>query len=318
MTLNSTIERLNFISSQCNRYLSVFLLLIGTIGNILNFWVFSQRKLRHNPCAIYFRVASLYNIISIISGLPPRMFRDWNLFSDLTETTSFLCTIRLVVLFTTRTIVSWLLTCATIDRYLASSNELRLRQWSDVKYVLRCIVITSIISLLFWSECFYCFDANLLGTPIKCYAKSDTCRIINDLSQAFITTILPSSVMFIFGWGTIRHVHRFTLVYPISPGQNAAVVMKKRKTETNLTRMLIVQIILLTIFNMPQAVKKLYLTRTFYQIKSGDQQALENLLFTIALLCTYVQNCLTFFLFTFTGTIFRKTILTLFQRNFQR
>jgi hypothetical protein len=311
-----SIAQLNLISLQFNRYLALGLLLFGTVGNILSCLVFSQRKLRSNPCVIYFLIASLSNLISLISGIPSRMLRDWNILSDLTDTSAFLCKLRLFVLFTTRTIAAWLLVCATIDRFLVSSKELHLRRLSSIKQASRCIVGVCLGSLLFWSESLYCFDANLIDTPIKCYAKSAACRILNDLSQSFVTTIIPSCLMLAFGLGTISHIHQTQLVHPkmMHGGGTITPAIRSRKTDNSLALMLFLQVILLTVFNIPQAIQKFYLTYTFDQSKSAYQRALENLIFAIALLCTYIPNCLPFYLYTISGTVFRRTLFELVGR----
>jgi hypothetical protein len=314
---SDTIVQFNNASIQINRYLSVVLLLFGILGNMLNCLVFSQRKLRLNLCVIYFLIASISNIISMISGLPPRMLRDWNIIPDLTETIPILCKFRLFVLFSTRNIASWLLVCATIDRYLISSTKTNLRRMSHRKQAIRWSIFLCISSFIFWSESLYCFDANLTGTPVKCYAKSNKCRIFNDLSQAFVTTFIPSLIMLTFGLSTIKNIHRFQLVNPVVICRNKKIFIKNRKTDISLTRMLLLQIILLTIFNFPQAIQKIYITNTFYQSKSPDQNALEKFLFIITVDLTYIPHCLPFYLYTFTGSVFRNTLFQIFRTILQ-
>lgn len=304
---------LNNISIQINRYLSVILILFGIIGNLLNCLVFSHKKLRSNPCVIYFLFASIANLISIISGLPTRMMKDWKIYPDLTETISIVCQIRLFILFTTRSIASWLLVSATIDRFLVSSTKIHLRQMSNIKQAIHWIICICIISPIYWSETFYCFDSNLENTPLKCYAKSTECRIFNDLSQALVTTIIPSLIMLIFGLNTITNIHRLHLINPVIINKNNLTPLKNRKTDTNLTRMLFLQVILLTIFNIPQAIQKFYITNTFYQVKSSNQKSLERFLFNIGVLLTYIPHCLPFYIYTFTGRVFRRRLFQIFQ-----
>ena len=244
------------------------------------------------------------------------MFRDWNIMPDLTETIPILCKFRLLVLFTTRNIASWLLVCATIDRYLLSSTKVQLRHMSNKRRACRWITFVCIISFILWSESIYCFDANLQNTPLKCYAKTDLCRIFNDLSQALVTTIIPSFIMLVFGLSTIGNIQRFQFINPVTIGINTP--MRNRKTDASLTRMLLLQIILLTIFNIPQAIQKFYTTITFYQSKSVAQKTLEKLLFTIFVLFTYIPNCLPFYLYTFTGSIFRDTLFQLIRTMIRR
>ena len=308
------IAQLNCISIQINRYCSLVLFLFGAIGNILNCLIFSQRKLRSNPCVLYFLVASVLNLISILIGLPPRMLRDWRIFPDHTESISLLCKFRIFILFSTRTIASWLLLCAIIDRYLVSSTKTYLRRLSNFKQATRSILCVSLTFILFWLETFYCFDINLFNTPFKCYAKSNLCRIFNDLTQALVTTIIPSFIMLIFGLNTIANIHRSHLINRVWIRKSHCPRTKHRKTDTSLTRMLFLQVILLTIFNIPQVIHKLYITNTFHQSKSPEQLAWNRFFFGIAAVLTYMPSCLPFYIYTFTARIFRRTLFQVFRR----
>ncbi|CAF0982615.1 unnamed protein product [Adineta ricciae] len=308
------ISSLQYTSGEITLSMSIVILVSGIVGNVLNCFVFTQQCLRSKPCVLCFLLASIFNLIAIVSGVPPRALQSWFMISDQTETVPVLCKLRIFVLFTSRTIASWLLSLATIDRYLISSRNLRRRQLSTRRNVFLSMLIISILSLLFWAETIYCFDANLVGTPQKCYAKSDTCRVFNDLSQSLITTVIPVIVIFIFGLFTISHVRdsRKIQVSQITATNNST--RRNKKDERSLTLMLVAQCLLLTIFTFPQAVQKCYLTYTFYQTKSSTQKVLESLLFNFVLLLTYIPSCMPFYLYTITGTVFRKTLITLVKK----
>jgi hypothetical protein len=315
MSTADIIAQINNASLQIGRYLSVVLLLFGTIGNLLCCLVLIQRTLRTSPCVMYFLIASISNIISLIAGVPPRMLSNWNILTDLTNTISILCKCRIIVLLVSRNISSWLLVFATIDRYLLSSLNAGMRQMSNMKQAFRWIMIICISSLAFWAESAYCFDANVIGAPIKCYAKSAGCRIFNDLAQSFVTTIIPSSVMLAVGLCTIANIRRARRIRPTTNNNTNATTA--RRTDSSLTRMLLVQVILLTIFNIPQAIQKFYLTYTFYETKSSMQTAIENLIFNIALLLTYVPNCIPFYIYILTSDTFRGTFIQLIRTFIQ-
>ncbi|CAF1231718.1 unnamed protein product, partial [Adineta steineri] len=294
------ITKLQSISGQITFFMSLIILLSGIIGNLLNCLVFAQRSLRTKPCSVYFFIASILNLIAIFSGITPRAFQSFFSIPNQTLTVSVLCKLQLFVVFSTRTMSSWLIALASIDRYLISSPDIVLRRLSNLKNTYFLILIVSIISFLFWSEVGYCFDANLIGTPQKCYAKSDACRIFNDLAQSFITTIIPSTIMFVIGLFTIRNVRKSQQigVLPIAIVNQTTRIT--RRNEQSLTIMLIAQVILLTVFNLPQAGQKFYLTYSFYQTKTTSQQALETLLFNFVLFLTYISNCMPFYIYTIT------------------
>ncbi|UJR21671.1 hypothetical protein I4U23_024748 [Adineta vaga] len=309
------IDQIRYATLQINRYLSIILLLFGIISNLSCCLVFNQRALRTQPCVLYFLIASISNIIILISGIPPRMLNSWNILADQTETQPLLCTSRLFILLTARNISSWLLVCAAIDRYLVSSPDANTRRKSNRKQAIRLIILVFLVSVIFWAETLYCFDANLVGTPLKCYAKSDFCRIFNDLSQAFFTTIISSAIMMIFGLCTIKNIRQARRIVPLSI---IPVLSRRRKADRGLTKMLFLQIILLTIFNLPQAIQKFYTTYTFYNYKSSIQIAIENLLFNIALLLSYTPACIPFCLYVLTGDIFRVRFVQIIRTTIQR
>lgn len=320
------IAHLQYTSGQITLSMSIIIILSGMIGNTLNCVVFAQSSLRSKPCVVYFLLASILNLISIFAGIGPRALLSFFGIPDQTETNSIFCKLRLVVLFTTRTISSWLLALATVDRYLISSPKASLRQISTLKNTYLAFLIVTIISILVWAESIYCFDANLVGTPQKCYAKSDSCRVFNDLSQSFVTTIFPAMVMLIAGLMTISNVKKSHKVGQTSVGvsatQNTNTITtnnnnrQRKKDERSLTIMLFAQVILLTIFTLPQAGQKFYLTYSFYHIKSSSQRALEALLFNFVLLLTFIPSCIPFYIYTITGTVFRRTLLNLIKKVF--
>jgi hypothetical protein len=214
-----------------------------------------------------------------------------------------------------RTISSWLIALAMIDRYLISSPKTDQRRMSNLKNTRRGILIITLLSLLVWTQVGYCFDANVIGSPQKCYAKSDACRIFNDIAQSLITTVIPSMIMLSFGLLTIGHIRQVQQVRSSSVVVTMNITGQNRKYEHSLTKMLIAQIILLTVFTFPQAAQKFYLTYSFYQMKTASHRALESLLFNFVVLLTYIPNCITFYLYTVTGNVFRKTLFVLIKQS---
>ncbi|CAF4016287.1 unnamed protein product [Adineta steineri] len=130
MSSNTTfINYINQLSSDLNRYLSIGILLFGTIRNILNCLALSQRPLRSNPCVFFFLTSSIASIITLISGVLVRLLSGWS--ADLTNTINWLCKVRVYVLFNSRTIASWLIMLATCDRRLSSSVHIHYCQMSS-------------------------------------------------------------------------------------------------------------------------------------------------------------------------------------------
>jgi len=319
----NTIATWNNISAGINRYFSIFIFLFGTIGNILNILVLSKKSLRTNPCSLCFLISSIANLIAILSGLTTRMLSGWAL--DLTNTIDWLCKLRAFILFISRNIAAWLILLAAIDRWLLSSPNARRRQLSALKNVYRGIILTIIVSIILYSPIFYCYQANLINTPLKCYGKNNGCCFSNDLSYACLTILFPILLMFIFGLMTIINIHqvksRIHTTAAIELNTVASSVAKqarqssKKKLDRRLTFMLVVQIILLSLFTLPQAIQKLYSTATTNQIQSPLTIAINNFVFNFVLLLTYFANGMSFYIYTLSGgTLFRNALKDLIKK----
>ncbi|UJR11154.1 hypothetical protein I4U23_015335 [Adineta vaga] len=300
-------NRLETATQQINRYLTIFLLLLGVIGNLCNCVIFTQRNLRSNPCSVYFLAVAIINLVVCIATLTPRSIDGWNKNADLVETVSVLCRLLMYLVFSTRCIASWFIAFASVDRYLVSSPNIHRRQMSTLKNAYLCIILICILSFLVWIAIFFCFDANQIGTPIKCYTTSDVCQMYINLAHAFLIVILPILVMLLFGFWTIANIRQRRRIVENSTSEQ--IVPRNRRSESSLTIMLLLQVFIVTLLSLPFAVMILYITWTFYYEKSLLQQIIEGFLFNMFLLMIFVPNCISFYLYTLSGSVFRQTFI---------
>ena len=181
-----------------------------------------------------------------------------------------------------------------------------------------CLLLASLTSALIWAESIYCFDANLIGTPMQCYTSSHTCQLYNDICLAFMTITVPSVLMLIFGFLTIVNIRRSRrFVMPNASG-TAALDGKSRKTENMLTRMLLTQVFLVILLNLPHAIYIFYLTITWSRANTPVQRSIDGFIFNVLLLLPFACSCLSFFLYTLSGGLFRQTLAELLHRVFRR
>lgn len=322
---NTFIAVLNSIATTSNRYLSVFIFIFGSIGNILNLLVLSQRSLRLNSCAWLFLVASVVNLVCIITGLSTRVLSGWG--TDPTIHITWFCKLRALIVFSTRTISIWLITLATIDRWLLSNRSAHLRQKSTLKNAQKWAIIIITISTIIYAQTIYCYDTNMIGTPVSCYSKEQTCRLMNHILFASITVSFPVLLMTLFGLLTISNVrksYRRTHAAPLrdvkSTGSKLSELVPstaerrlKRKTDHSLLRMLLVQIVLLVIFTFPLSMENLY-SSIIGENKSPEVQAANNFIYGIGVLIFYLSNGMPFYIYTlFGGKLFQKALYDLLQ-----
>jgi hypothetical protein len=309
------ITSLNNAMIQLNRYLSIIIYLFGTIGNILNILVLTQRALRSNSCAFLFLISSIASLIAIISGLTNKVVSVWT--TDLAYTIDWLCQFRTFILLTSREVALWLITLATVDRWLLSCIDVRRRQMSTLKNAQRGTIMIIIISILQNSPIIPCYKANLTSPPSKCYGKTVACRIYADMAYACFSILIPSLLMTYFSVMIIMNVRRVqrrvaALVIPranINTVNNDRLQRTKKK-DRQLLVMLLVQVICIVALTFPQAIQKVYSTMVLYidgPTESALRTAIENFIFAFVVLLTNIASGLPFYIYTLSGgSVFRN------------
>ncbi|CAF2408571.1 unnamed protein product [Rotaria sp. Silwood2] len=308
------------MSTHINLYFSIFLFIFGVIGNILNILVLSQRSLRSNPCAWLFLISSLANFIALLSGLTTRIISNWT--DDVTDIVPWLCKLRVFVLYTSRTIASWLIMLASIDRWLLSCLSARRRLLSSLERAHRGTIIIILCSLFLYSPIFYCYEANLLNAPLRCYSRTILCRIFADQVYTCITVVFPLMFMFLFGFMTMSNVRKLKLRLqsPLLPRMSNTVNpndqrQRFRRIDRHLLIMLLVQISFLALFTLPQAIQQIYSTITRNKAKTSVQEKIESSIYSFGILLTYLASGMPFYIYTLSGgCVFRQAFFSLIRR----
>lgn len=305
--LNSTIAKINCFGG-------IFIFFFGIIGNILNILIFTQKELRSNTCIMIFLASSITGTIAILSGLLSRIFSPWNL--DISERIEVICKLRGFFLLAFRSITLWLYTLATVDRWLVSSRNPNLRRLSCPKNVLRSMIVLIIILLASHSQVLYCYESKLSDTPLKCFHRDSFCRLMNDFLFIIVTILIPLTLITIFGLMTISNVrqsqHRLVPGNVSSTQKNTRA--RSKKTDNYLLIILFIQVILLACLTLPLAIQRLYATLTVNIEKSRLQMKIEDFIYQILMLITFLAFGIQFYVTTLGGgSVFRKALFKVQQ-----
>ena len=322
------IASLNNVSDLLNRYPSIVIYIFGTIGNVLNVLVLSQRSLRSNPSALFFLASAIAGLIVITSGLTSRMMAGYNL--DLTLTVEWICKIRNVLLYSSRTVLLWMIVLATIDRWLSSSVAVNLRSMSSLKNARRSMLLVLIYTCIINAPILYCYEANLTGVLRGCYGSTYSCRLATDLMYAFASTLLPLLLMIVFGFLTIKNVRyvqnrvrSVTGVVGNHESKNRSTVTsgqsQGKKRDRQLLKMLLMQVILLFLFTCPHAVQKVYSSFASTPPSGSLQDVVQTLILNILTLFTFIGSGMPFYIYTLTGgSVFRNAFVNLVKTITQK
>ena len=313
---------LDDVSQQLNRYFALLILIFGTIGNVLNCCVLSQRILRANPCAVYFLISSIVNLVSILCGLTTRILASWQL--DPTSDNDALCKLRAFLVFSSRTIGLWLITFATIDRWFLTSRQFSRRQQSSLPNTRRGILISFLLSIVLYSQMLYCYEAHRSDAPLACYGKSRRCRLLTDVVYSIFTISIPLILMVIFCLLIVANVHHLHIRIKAINMSSIVVssrkkILKLKRTDYQLLRMLLVQVILLVMFCIPQALQKLYISWKPLGSETEFDDEVKVFLYNIELILAFIASGMPFYLYTLTGgTIFREASVNFLEVIYQK
>jgi cation transport ATPase len=193
---------------------------------------------------------------------------------------------------------------------------------STVKNAYRSMILILSLATLLYAQLFYCYQANLINTPYKCYTHTEVCRIVTSMSDAFVAAAMPIMFMMIFGMMTIsnvRQTQRRLQPLPMSTlvtatngtltNQAQQQQRRSKKTDRHLLVMLLFQVIILTLLSLPFIVAEIYSTLTATQYKTPLQTAIVNFVFNFALLLVYLCCGTPFYIYTLSGgSVFRSAL----------
>jgi len=215
----------------------------------------------------------------------------------------FGCRMLAFFIFSSALFFTVMLACASIDRFFTSSSSVWLRSFSKVHIAQRVIIIVTILIIIYMSPFFLIFHWDY--NKNQCLEYSTTLIIIYLSSRVILYYIIGPLVMTIFGLLTINNIRKQACrVGPLVP-QN-----RRRRTESQLTRVLIIQIGIHLIFSLPTAVSYVLITfipSIITPLVSGFR--------ALSIIWQQATFFLSFFLYILSATVFRKELQKIFKLN---
>ncbi|CAF4622370.1 unnamed protein product, partial [Rotaria sp. Silwood1] len=201
----SNIAQLYSIATNVNRYGSLIVFLFGSVGVVLNVFIFStDRELKQNPCSRIFLASSIASCISLFSGLPTRFFNSFGL--DFTAKYDIPCKFYMITLVGALSCSALFIALASIECWLNSSLKVSYRTILSMKNVNRAITITVTMAFLCYSHILYCYAANQKNARGACTGINSVCLYLSDFIHLILFIIIPIGIMLIFGSLTLRNI----------------------------------------------------------------------------------------------------------------
>jgi hypothetical protein len=223
------------------------------------------------------------------------------------------CKIRYYLFYMLVAIPRYNVILASIDRYFASSRDVRRRQWSSPKIAFRLVIG----NIVFWSLIYTQFIIFYEIYNGSCQPQPGIYGMFFSIYISIDSGILPLSLMIIFGLLTINNIHQTKR--HIRP--NAAAVDVGRfvrtgrvpKKDAQLHKMLANQIIIFLILNIFNPCALVYRSLTLYTVKSPLRLTVELFINNMTYVLIYLGFALTFVNFIISSAMFRREFLKFIQ-----
>ena len=288
---------------QANIYLQPLQFTLTIVANGLNICILCSSALRSSPCTYYFLAYAWFNIVYALLVCPTQFLRgfaiDWA--EDIVG-----CKLHYYVLFTIPHLANFMLLLASFDRYFSSSKSRHLHLRSSLRIAKISVLIGSIIPMLYMApmSIIYHYDSIFK----KCLPKSNTLILTYTSGQLIIFYLVTPLIMFIMGFLTIRNIRR-----PSTHRILVVVSWRNRRTEGELTRMLILQFAVHLILILPFGI--IYGLNFFVPSTRTPMIKAIRFVFVLWQQCDYFVS---FFLYVLSGNIYRREMFRILKFNRRR
>ena len=292
MNLQERSQITDDVSHQLMIFAGLLMLVFGLIGNLFNICVFTRwtrSTNRRSNSPLYLLIAAVANLFLIGYALSTRILFDGYQYQVTPKDGFLLCQLRFFVLHSSDQISLTCLCLATIDRFLISSPEARLRRLSPTRratvwissLVIGLIGVHNLPVLIYYTtsgsgQCFIYLTSYLV------YYRY--------VVQILLHGLTPAVIFALFGLLTFDQLKKLA-------------ERRSRHVDRQLSRMLLLTALTIVLSSIPYTVESIY-----YLIfaPSGEQQTSFVLLFHIlSSIFFYVNAVCSFYVFFVSTPNFR-------------
>ncbi|CAF1135632.1 unnamed protein product [Didymodactylos carnosus] len=246
-----------FVYNAFSLYTQPLIIVLGTIGCVLNIVILTQKPLCSSSCAFYFRCVSI-NDLFVIYFIALLQWLSDQYEIDPTTYSQFYCKTQNYFVFIFYTLGRYFTVLACADRFCTSSPNSRLRKVAKLQIAYYSTALTVIINLIVYSHVL--LNYTIISVPSSFGSVCTPGSTMRDyqFSALFVLIylcFLPPALMCLFClltiWNIIQQGQRVTSI-----GDTSSI--RRRKREQELVKMLFVFVITNLLFTLPYACVYLY------------------------------------------------------------
>ncbi|CAF1264989.1 unnamed protein product [Adineta ricciae] len=226
------------------------------------------------------------------------------------------CKLLTYLLFWSRTLPSWFIALASIDR----SRSVSLRTWSSLRVAFWANLITTIAVGL--AYIYVLFVYTTLPGSAGCSLAQGSARSFNGIWNLIIFSLGPPLIMLYFGSLTIRHLRQSAKQVRLQKNQtnvqSQPQLQRQKKTDRQLIQMMIVQCVYFSVTSSSISINWIYVAARPPLAMDALQVAKDDLFAQITGFTSLTGACTSFYLFTLSSKLFRSELVNLFKRQQRR
>jgi hypothetical protein len=282
------------------RYGMTTYITFGNIGLLFNIAVFSQPTHRRNPSSLYILTMSICAFIGLNISVIPVIYAIDH--PNSLNSSAFYCYFQFYFRHAFNQMMRTLFILACANRYAMSSNQARIRSFSQYKTTIR--IIPSVI--VFWLSLSIFPTVLFSNTDGKCTANNPVTKIIVSTYILLVLGIIPLISMTIFSILLYTNLKRMRgRIQPIV-NENPPINQLLRKRDRDMLRMLLIEIVCYIITTIPTAAMLMYTAITVRFIKDSQRLQIESFVsYFTTIFLLYANNSLSFWIYINASRSFR-------------
>jgi hypothetical protein len=312
-SLTDTLAALSSAQYYLFRFACPIVIVLGSIGCIINLMVFTQKILRKNSCSIYFIAYNIANLIYIYAApFYATLNVGYNI--DASIQSLVLCRLRLYTTILFNCLISFYLVLASIDRVLITSSNARTRQRSNLRMAYTCVIGGTIFWALFHSHVL--FLTNIIQTlpnVFLCYSNPGVYRIFLSY-YSLIKELLTLTLLTICGLWSIKNIRNSARRIggatdaPASTTVGTNTAHSTSSKDRQLAFMLLMDTMIYGLFFSTFAIFLLYQQITQYYVKSLVQIQIESIVRNLAQFVAAIPVSTSFYTNLIASKTFRNEV----------
>ncbi|CAF1076054.1 unnamed protein product [Rotaria sordida] len=291
----NTIVYLLNIGTLLYKTFGLFIIILSTIGNICNCFVFlCIRSLNKHPNGLFVIGSSIGSLLYINIGLFSPIISVLSEFNPLNRWL-FWCKISTWLYYSAGCFSFMCICFSAFDQFLLTLPRIK---WQRLITRIRAqlmILFTAIIWLIIF------LPLSIFSNHIQTSPTTFTCTISIPIISVYASywviigyyflPIILILILFCLTWYNLKQFLR-----------------RRRKLESAMTRMMLIQMSVILISGIPASICTIYSLATKYSTKTYLRSVYESVIFLAFILFTFFTNGISFWVYLFASKTFRKHI----------